>query len=163
TLRRVRGHINRPRRRQSAFPYPRCITSGSQETRNAPRPAQFAGVQDRLGIQGNAEDKPMDRLTRSLTGSAIALLLVSHFSGCRTPRHEVPPGRPFSGDGKQAPPIEFSSAPNPASAMNGFNLPNTSGAGGTAKYGTPSPGSSSLYGAPANNAYGPPATAPVLG
>jgi len=105
----------------------------------------------------------MDRLICRLTGGTLAVMLFSGFAGCRSMRPEVPPSRPYTSDGKQVPPIEFSSAPNPASAMNGFNLPNPSGSPGSAKYGIPSPGASNLYGAPTNNAYGPPVTSPTLG
>jgi hypothetical protein len=54
----------------------------------------------------------MDRLPRLLAACGLGLLLTS--SGCRSTRNnEVPPGRPYSSDGRQRKPIEFSSEGHP--------------------------------------------------
>ena len=58
-------------------------------------------------------DLPMDRLNRTLTGCGLTLLLAA--GGCRSTQPEVPPGRPYTSDGRQVPPIGFSSDPHPMS------------------------------------------------
>ncbi|WP_422930174.1 hypothetical protein [Singulisphaera sp. PoT] len=87
-------------------------------------------------------------------------MLLSMGTGCRSTRSEVPPGRPYSGDGRQAPPIGFSSDPRPlpnnAAGLTPGVIPNTSG-----KFGTPTPGDSGRYGIPTDGAYGPPGTSPL--
>ena len=71
----------------------------------------------------------MVRLTRSLAVSAcgVGLLLVS--TGCRSTRPEVPPGRPYSSDGRQRPAIGFSTDAHPVdgSAMTNI-MPDSAGA-----------------------------------
>ena len=57
---------------------------------------------------------PMDRQTRRLAGFGLMFVLAA--SGCRSTRSEVPPGRQYSGDGRQVPPVGFSSDPHPAGA-----------------------------------------------
>jgi hypothetical protein len=97
----------------------------------------------------------MDRLNRTMAGCGLSLLLVSA-GGCRSTRHEVPPGRPYTSDGRQAPPINFSNDPHP---MTGPGIANGMGAPGGPQYGTPSSAMSSNHGAPTGNQYGPPGTA----
>src|SRR3954451_19154693 len=90
---------------------------------------------------------------RALAVGGLAVALILSSAGCRSTRSEVPPGRGFSPDSGQTPPVSFSSQPN-VSAMNG--LPSSLGAGGPAgQFGTPAPGAAP-YGAPTANAYGPP-------
>jgi hypothetical protein len=105
----------------------------------------------------------MDRLNRALAGAglALALTVVTTATGCRSLRSEVPPGRPYTGDGKQSAPIEFSSTPG-TSALNG--LPTTGpGATGSAsaaagQVGVPV-GGPNAYGLPTGNTYGAPGSA----
>ncbi len=116
----------------------------------------------------------MDRHTLTLASCGFMLLLAS--SGCRSTRSEVPPGRPYTSDGRQMPPGStlFSSDAHP---MAGNALSNTPGGlpgapgalpgapggqpGSTGQFGTPGPGASNNWGAPTGNAYGPPGTAGV--
>ena len=93
----------------------------------------------------------MDRLNRTLAGCGLMLLVAA--GGCRSTRPEVPPGRSYSGDGRQAPPINFSSDPHP---MTGPGM--AAGGPGSAQYGTPGPAASANYGAPTGNQFGPPGT-----
>jgi hypothetical protein len=96
----------------------------------------------------------MDRLNRTLAGCGLMLLLAA--GGCRSTHPEVPPGRPYSGDGRQVPPsIGFSSDPH---AMTG-PAALAAGTPGSPRLGTPGPASSANYGAPTTNGYGPPGTA----
>jgi len=99
----------------------------------------------------------MDRLNRSLTGCGLLLLLAA--GGCRSTQPEVPPGRPYTSDGRQAPPVGFSSDPH-ALNVPGINA-GVPGAGmaaapGSPQLGTPGPASSMNYGAPTNNQYAAP-------
>jgi hypothetical protein len=92
----------------------------------------------------------MDRLNRTLAGCGLTLLLAA--GGCRSTQPEVPPGRPYGGDGRQVPPsVGFSSDPH---AMTG---PAFAGAPGAPQLGTPGPASAGGYGV-SNNMYGPPGT-----
>jgi hypothetical protein len=96
----------------------------------------------------------MDRLNRTLAACGLMLLLAA--GGCRSTHSEVPPGRPYSGDGRQVPPsIGFSSDPHPMTGPSAL----TAGTPGTPQLGTPGPASSANYGAPTVNTYGPPGTA----
>jgi hypothetical protein len=96
----------------------------------------------------------MDRLARMLGVAGLALSVVPASSGCRSLRSEVPPGRPFASDGKPTQPLNFGSAPNPATGpgvmpSNGLN---NSGAN---PYGLPAPGSNSNpYGVTSRGAFG---------
>jgi hypothetical protein len=99
----------------------------------------------------------MDRLNRTLAGCGLALLLAA--GGCRSTHPEVPPGRPYTSDGRQAPPsIGFSSDPHP---MTGPGI--VSGTPGAPQLGTPGPASTANYGTPTNNMYGPPNTGAGVG
>lgn len=95
----------------------------------------------------------MDRLDRTLIGCGLWLVVAA--VGCRSTKPEVPPGRPYTSDGRQVPPIEFSSDPRGTSGPGTSMLP---GAPGSSQYGTPSPATAGNYGAPTGNAYGPPGT-----
>jgi hypothetical protein len=101
----------------------------------------------------------MDRLNRALAGASLALALtvVTSASGCRSMRSEVPPGRPFTPDGQQTPPIGFSSTPG-TPALSGLpTSPGTGAPGSAGQLGTPAPGANP-YGAPTGNTFGPPGT-----
>jgi hypothetical protein len=97
----------------------------------------------------------MDRLNRSLTGCGLLLLLAA--GGCRSTQPEVPPGRPYTSDGRQAPAVGFSSDPH-ALNVPGINagVPGVVAAPGAPQLGTPGPASSTNYGAPTNNQYAAP-------
>lgn len=101
----------------------------------------------------------MDRLKLTLAACGLAALLFA--PGCRNLRPEVPPGPPYSSDGRQMPPVGFSSDPH---AMTGGVAPGgMAAAAGTpgnsaGQLGIPAPGSANHYGAPTNNAYGAPGT-----
>jgi hypothetical protein len=97
----------------------------------------------------------MDRLNRSLAGCGLAFLLAA--GGCRSTQPEVPPGRPYTSDGRQAPPVGFSSEPH-ALNVPGINagIPGAGGAPGAPQLGTPGVAASSNYGAPTNNQYAAP-------
>jgi hypothetical protein len=99
----------------------------------------------------------MDRQTRRLAGFGLMFVLAT--SGCRSTRSEVPPGRKFSGDGREIPSVGFSSDPHPAGANGMGSVP---GGPGTmpGRYGTPAPATPN-YGMPTGNAYGPPGQAPA--
>jgi len=99
----------------------------------------------------------MDRQTRRLAGFGLMFVLAT--SGCRSTRPEVPPGRKYSGDGRQVPSVGFSSDPHPAGANGMGSVP---GGPGTmpGQYGTPSPATPN-YGAPTGHSYGPPGQAPA--
>ncbi len=97
----------------------------------------------------------MDRLNRTLTGCGLTLLLAA--GGCRSTQPEVPPGRPYANDGRQVPPIGFSSDPHPMSGPGiTANMPGMAGAPGSPQLGTPGPAATANYGAPTGNQYGPP-------
>ena len=94
----------------------------------------------------------MDRLNRTMTGCGLLLLLATT-GGCRSTRSEVPPGRPYTSDGRQVPPINFSNDPHPTTGPGLVNAP------GAPQFGTPSSANSANMGAPTGNQYGPPGTA----
>src|SRR3954452_21330019 len=94
----------------------------------------------------------MDRLNRTLAGCGLTLLLAA--GGCRSTQPEVPPGRPYSADGRQVPPsVGFSSDPR---AMTGPAM--AAGGPGMPQLGTPGPASAPNMVAPTGNLYGPPGT-----
>jgi hypothetical protein len=94
----------------------------------------------------------MDRLNRTVAGCGLMLLMAA--GGCRSTRPEVPPGRPYTNDGRQVPPIAFSSEPH---AMSGPGITAGMPAGlGQPQLGTPGPASAGNYGAPTANQYGAP-------
>src|SRR5947209_2962880 len=62
-----------------------------------------------LGNPRNTEGMPMDRLNRLVMGGGLGLILAA--SGCRTPKSEVPLGRPIANDPGANPPVSFSSDP----------------------------------------------------
>lgn len=107
----------------------------------------------------------MDRLKMTLAGCGLAAVLT--VSGCRSMRSEVPPGRPFASEGGQSS-VGFSTDPHPATGpgagMGGVAQPGVPGSysgmpqDGPGQFGTPAPGASDKYGAPTENAYGPPGT-----
>jgi hypothetical protein len=98
----------------------------------------------------------MDRLYRSLTGCGLVLLLAA--GGCRSTQPEVPPGRPYTNDGRQVPPIGFSSEPH---GMTGpgmtAGMPGLAAGPGSPQLGTPGAAASTNYGAPTNSQYAAPA------
>ena len=105
---------------------------------------------------------PMDRLTRSMTGTVCGLGLLLTASGCKMTRPEVPPGRAYSKDGRQQPAIGFSSEGHPLSgAATTAVMPDTAGGSKMA------PGASSNSERPnmspllegGSGAFGPPGTA----
>jgi hypothetical protein len=98
----------------------------------------------------------MDRLPRPFVACGLGLLLAA--SGCRATRTEVPPGRPFAGDGQQRKAIEFSSDGHPVSAAGNFMPNNLGGSNIASGIGSSGgrPDGSALGGPP--GAYGPPGT-----
>jgi hypothetical protein len=97
----------------------------------------------------------MDRLNRTMAGCGLMLMLAAA-GGCRSTRSEVPPGRPYTSDGRQVPPVGFSTEPHPTT---GPGI--TNGQPGGPQYGTPSSATSANFGAPTNNLYGGPGTSPA--
>jgi hypothetical protein len=97
----------------------------------------------------------MDRLKLSLAGCGLSLVMAA--PGCKT-GPEVPPGRAYNSDGRQAPPIAFSSDPHP---QTGAALAGAPGANGP-QFGTPPPATGNL-GAPTANLYGAPGTSGSAG
>jgi hypothetical protein len=100
----------------------------------------------------------MDRLKHARLAS-VGLGLILAASGCHGIRSDVPPGRQYMNDGRQVPPVGFSSDARPSLApgMNG-SMPGLVPSGPSSSISAPATGSSS-YGAPTTNAYGPPVTA----
>lgn len=99
----------------------------------------------------------MDRLKVTLTACGLAALLIG--PGCRNLRPEVPPGPPYSSDGRQMPAVGFSSdahAPNAAASLGQPGMP-ANPAGSSGQLGIPAPGSN-LNGIPTVGAYGQPGT-----
>jgi hypothetical protein len=96
----------------------------------------------------------MDRLNRTVAGCGLTLVLAAA-GGCKSTRPEVPPGRPYTSDGRQVPPIGFSSDPH---AMTGPGIVAGSGASGGPQFGTPGSATSANMGAPTMNQFGPPGT-----
>ena len=69
----------------------------------------------------------MDRVSRSLALGGLGLLVT--LSGCRSTRPEVPPGRPYTNDGRQRPAIGFSNEPHPVDGAALTNImPDSAGA-----------------------------------
>jgi hypothetical protein len=112
----------------------------------------------------------MDRPTRLMAGCSLALLIGA--AGCRSTRPEVPPGRAYTGDGRQVPTPSvsptsngFGSEAHPPISV-GTTYPAGVGGGATpgqSQYGTPAPGAGERYGAPTGNIYGPPGSSPLAG
>lgn len=101
----------------------------------------------------------MDRLTRTLTGCSLAIVLSA--TGCRSTRPEVPPGPAYSNDGRELPKGGFGSDPHPAigAPIQPYAQPGLPGT--TGQFGTPAPGTTSQFGAPTGNTYGPPGSSPL--
>ncbi len=100
----------------------------------------------------------MDRLTRSLAFCGIGFLLTA--SGCKMTRPEVPPGRPYSNDGRQRPAIGFSSDGHPVDGAATTNMMPDSPGGKLAQgigTGATRPDVSPLLGG-AGGSFGPPGT-----
>ena len=101
----------------------------------------------------------MDRLARSLACCGLGFVLTA--SGCRMTRPEVPPGRPYSKDGRQRPAIGFSSEGHPVDGAATTNLmPDTAGASRLAEgigSGATRPNMSTILGG-ASGSFGPPGT-----
>src|SRR5512135_389761 len=108
-------------------------------------------------------DMPMDRLNRTLAGSGLALLVAATGSGCRSTQSQVPPGRPYTNDGRQGAPVGFSTEPHPMSGAASTPVaPYGGGApGATGQLGTPAPGAAAGLGAPTGHLYGPPGSSPL--
>ena len=103
-------------------------------------------------------ERPRFSRTTAKLGLTIAFLAAAApLAGCQSTRSEVPPRRPHSGDGKQAPIVGFSSEPDSINP-NGFAaIPGSSagnGGGPSGKLGMPG-SSSGFMGAPTGNAFGP--------
>jgi hypothetical protein len=99
----------------------------------------------------------MERLNRALAGAGLALTLMLALTsaGCRSLRPEVPPGRPFTPDGQQTPPIGFSSTPG-TPTLNGLpNNPGLSPSNSSGQVGVPIP-NANPYGTPSSHSFGPP-------
>ncbi|MFO0890263.1 MAG: hypothetical protein U0790_14120 [Isosphaeraceae bacterium] len=101
--------------------------------------------------------------------TALFALLVLGSSGCRTPRSEVPPGKPYQTTGNP-PTVGFSSDPHQAGSQGmaglypnrapGAMVPDGQGSprgSDDLVIGTPTPGSSNM-GAPSDHRYGAPGT-----
>lgn len=100
----------------------------------------------------------MDRRHCSWLAACGLGVLLAVTGGCRTPRSEVPPGRQFLSDGRQAPAVGFSSDPHPP-AITG--MPSTSPGAQSSTTGVMANRSTNL-GAPTNNVYGPSTTASAI-
>lgn len=105
----------------------------------------------------------MDRLNRTLGGCGLALLMAATGSGCRSTQSQVPPGRPYTNDGRQGAPVGFSSEPHPMSGAASTPVMPYAGAapGTTGQLGTPTPGGGASFGAPTGHMYGPPGSSPL--
>lgn len=79
----------------------------------------------------------MDRLNRSMTLMACGCGLLLAATGCRSTRPEVPPGRPYSRDGRQQAPIGFSTDPHPLNGAAGANIMPDAGSKLAARAGRP--------------------------
>ncbi|WZO96004.1 hypothetical protein EP7_002977 [Isosphaeraceae bacterium EP7] len=103
----------------------------------------------------------MDRLNRTLAACGLGLLVATSATGCRSTKSEVPPGRPYLGDGRQAPPaVGFSTDPStPTGAMAGMPDPNNP-ARSAPTFGPlgNTPNAMAGYGNPTGGRYGPPGT-----
>ena len=101
----------------------------------------------------------MDRLSRPIAAIGLGLGLFLIAPGCRMTRPEVPPGRPYSDDGRQRAPIAFSSEGHPVNGAATAHLTpdspgNTKLADGA---GTGRPDVGGLLGG-SDGAFGPPGT-----
>jgi hypothetical protein len=121
---------------------------------------------------------PMDRLDRALPALralALAGVILSLGSGCRSTRSEVPPGKPYQTTGGMPPTVGFSSEPHPGAnralgALYGNKGPGglvadgsgSASAGNDIVLGTPTPGEK-RYGAPTDNQFGAPGTSGLAG
>src|SRR5579883_2690294 len=132
------------------------LPDGSRLDANVAVP--LAGQLIFASIPGNDENSPMDRLNRTLAGCCGLFVLLAA-TGCKSMRSSVPPGRPYSADGRQAPAVGFSNEPHPM-AGNAIGMGSNTGGAAGSQFGTPMPGMPN-YGAPTNNAFGPPITAPL--
>lgn len=104
----------------------------------------------------------MDRYSRSMALLMVGFGSLLTTTGCKVARPEVPPGRPYSNDGRQRPAIDFSSAPHPVDGSAMTNLmPDSAGASKLAQ-GIGSTGDrpdmSPLLGGGKSGAFGPPGT-----
>ena len=134
----------------------------------------------------------MDRLKRVLTGGTLVMVLgtVIAAMGCRSPRNDIPPGKPYSTTGGTPPALGFNSDPHPNSSIGAGLYPNAAAPGqpvipglqapgstpsfpgsdttspnlgsSAPQYGTPAPNTGN-YGAPTSNRYGPSMTPGVPG
>ena len=101
----------------------------------------------------------MDRPHRPL--AAVVLALTTLAPGCRSTRPEVPPARPYTSDGRQRKPIDFSSESHPLSgAATAVMQPNMTPGN---RMGSPSMGrsrdeSATPFGAMPGPSYGGPGT-----
>lgn len=93
----------------------------------------------------------MDRLTHRLV-AVWGLTVFCLMTGCKSTKPEVPPGRGYTNEGKQIPPVGFSTDPSvPAGAMA------TTPQAGSGMYGKGRPSTAmENYGTPTDNTYGPP-------
>jgi len=118
----------------------------------------------------------MDRrhLPQIVPNLVLVSCLVITLAGCRTPRSEVPPGKPYKTTGSP-PNVGFSSDPPPATGQGmaglyqnrgpGDMVPDGSGSVGRSDdmvIGTPTPGSSTI-GAPSDHRYSAPGTSGSAG
>ncbi len=102
---------------------------------------------------------------RLQAGLWLGLSLLSAATGCKNTRPEVPPGRPYTPDGRQKPAVGFSTDPRPLTTD-----PNV-GPGGIGRgagladrseanpLGMPPGAGGTNYGIPANGSFGPAGTA----
>ena len=100
----------------------------------------------------------MDRPRKTLVVCALGLFSLA--SGCRSIRNEVPPARPYTNDGRQRKPIDFSSEGHPINgAATAVLQPNiTPNMRPGQSIGTGRDGGSTPYGILPGPAYGAPGT-----
>ncbi len=93
----------------------------------------------------------MDRLARRSV-ALLGVTILALTTGCKSTKPEVPSGRGYTNEGKQIPPVGFSTDPQiPAGAMATTPQP------GTSMYGKGRPSTAMQnYGTPTDNTYGPP-------
>lgn len=101
------------------------------------------------------------------SGLGLGLLAIASVTatGCKSTRPEVPPGRPYTADGRQKPAVGFSTEPRPLTTDptatptgigRGSGLANRSEA---SPLGLPPGLQGNNFGAPSGATYGPPGTA----
>jgi hypothetical protein len=106
----------------------------------------------------------MDRLSRTLAGCGLALLLAA--PGCKSTANKVPPGRRFMNDGQQQGPMwgsdshAMNSMNSPAYAMQPNTMPGQPG--GASTVGTPMAGGSTIA-VPTQGMFGAPGTSGTAG